>query len=571
VDIFVWEPLQSKFHLLSKQAMRLSGPLLCIGAVLLPSAQGNAFLGRDLPNLNLEASNLLEELERVLGSSHKADAEARAVKLEERMRSTFLALPRDAHDRLEPAAVRYLLHRFFVDRHGWYVLGFDAEGEAWNSSSPTAVLGAHAGAEAQEVFDEQLSHGLSLHEVSLLAATLESFVHMETVQRLHDAYRVLGLSAEAHASEHEVVQALDTYMLLYVLGLNHSATTAEEVNTQWKDIEEIYPTWHETQKWIHEVRKEVVSPAPEARTAFETTLRVVEEIGDRYGRWQDQECVQLKDSLLKYELRDTGRVPLSTFYDAALKGQWQFSESQNYLRQLGSLDESDAAHPGVIIANYVNSPTNCVASSKFYSVCCINECEALLGHLERTLTAPRATPERIIEVIEKLPSATVEAPRVLPAQLRARLDEIAAHHDGHVPFHARLFNQWLHHAYPRECPYPHVSGTSKPIAPERWMEHTGESAEADLETMRWHVEEASKRGNIDGEFMDELPWSGEEEFFVSHPAPAAAMSEQASVGTTIHRGLSIVAMASAASMMLMRLLSTAKEVVSAPAVSKVYV
>lgn len=545
--------------------MRLSGPLLFIGAVFIPSAQGNAFLGRDLPNLNLKASNLLEELERVLGSSHKADAEERAVQLEEKMRSTFLALPRDTHDRVEPAAVRYLLHRFFVERHGWYVLGIDSEGEAWNSSSPTAVLGAHASEATQEVFDEQLNHGLSLRDVSLLAATLESFVHMETVQRLHDSYRVLGLSTETHAKEHEVVQALDTYMLLYVLGLNHSATTAEEVHTQWKDIEEVYPTWNETKKWIHEVRKEVVSPSPEARTAFETTVRVVEEIGDRYGRWQDQECVQLKESLLKYEVRDTGRVPLSTFYKAALNGQWQFSESQNYLRQLGILDESDDARPGVVIANYVNSPANCVASSKFYSVCCINECEALLGHLERTLIAPRATPERIIDVIEKLPSATVEAPRVLPATLRARLEEIAAHHDGHVPFHARLFNQWLHHAYPRECPYPHVSGTSKPIAPEKWAEHTGESVEADMETMRWHVEEASKRGNVDGEFTDELPWSVEEEFFVSHPAPAAAASEQASIGSTIHRGLSIVAMASAASMMFMRLLSTAKEVVTTPA------
>ena len=30
----------------------------------------------------------------------------------------------------------------------------------------------------------------------------------------------------------------------------------------------------------------------------------------------------------------------------------------------------------------VNSQSNCVASSSIYSVCCINECEALLGHVE---------------------------------------------------------------------------------------------------------------------------------------------------------------------------------------------
>merc|ERR1719464_28011 len=316
--------------------------------------------------------------------------------------------------------------------------------------------------------------------------------------------------------ESEAVHALETYMLMYVLGLNHSTVTTGEVNAQWKDIEEMYPTWNETQKWIHEVRTEVVSPFPESRTSFETMIRVVEEIGDRYGRWQDQECLGLKDTLLKYEQGSTGRVPLATFYEAALNGQWQFSESKSYLRQLGSLDETDELRPAVIIANYVNSPTNCVASSKFYSVCCINECEALLGHLERTVTAPAATPGRIAEVIQQLPSATVEAPRVLPKPLLDRLDEIASHHGGHVPFHARLFNQWLHHAYPRECPYPHMSGTSKPIAPDRWMEETGEHVEADEETMRWHVEEASRVGaRSTDEFENELPWSSEEELFIS--------------------------------------------------------
>jgi len=317
------------------------------------------------------------------------------------------------------------------------------------------------------------------------------------------------------------------------------------------------------------VRKEVVSSRPESRNTFETMVRVVEEIGDRYGRWQDQECLELKDSLLKLEERGTGRVPLATFYEAALNGQWQFSESKSYLRQLGSLDEADEGRPAVVIPNYVNSPTNCVASSKFYSVCCINECEALLGHLERTMTAPTATPTRIVEVIETLPSATVEAPRKLPERLVTRLQEIATHHGGHVPFHARLFNQWLHHAYPRECPYPHVSGTSKPISPERWMEQTGENVEADADTMRWHVEEGKRSGQPD-EFSEELPWSGEEEFFIAH-TPVESPSPGLSTAKMVHRGVAFIAMLSAAVVMFLRLISTAKEGMAAGPQSKVFV
>merc|ERR1719510_1271716 len=48
-------------------------------------------------------------------------------------------------------------------------------------------------------------------------------------------------------------------------------------------------------------------------------------------------------------------------------------------------------------------------------------------------------------------------PRPLPASLVAKLSGIAAHNGGAVPLHGRLFTQWLHFAFPHECPYPHVT------------------------------------------------------------------------------------------------------------------
>ena len=58
-----------------------------------------------------------------------------------------------------------------------------------------------------------------------------------------------------------------------------------------------------------------------------------------------------------------------------------------------------------------------------------------------------------------LSSSTVQAPRNLSQTLLRRLDEIALGHDGTVVLHSRLFAQWMHQAFPRECPYPHVTGT----------------------------------------------------------------------------------------------------------------
>merc|ERR550525_222625 len=193
---------------------------------------------------------------------------------------------------------------------------------------------------------------------------------------------------------------------------------------------EVYPKWPETAKFVRDVRREVLDrlDANPFTLNFNDTMKVIEEIGERYGRWQDRECHELKHDLLKLENQGTGRVLLKDFYGAAAEGAWQFSESVKYLRGLGALDESDPARLKVIIANYINAPSNCVASSSFYSVCCIDECEALFSQLEHTLAAPDAPPQRIAEVISAISSDTVDAPRDIPASLRGLLDEIARHH-----------------------------------------------------------------------------------------------------------------------------------------------
>merc|ERR1719491_2709679 len=119
---------------------------------------------------------------------------------------------------------------------------------------------------------------------------------------------------------------------------------------------------------------------------------MLEEVFDQYGLWQDRECQDLKKQLLTLEDRTigvngSGRVRVSDFYGSAVRdGNWQFSERTGYLVQNGALDTTGVER--VIIANYVNSPSNCLASSKFYSVCCINECEDLMDHIEHRFASP---------------------------------------------------------------------------------------------------------------------------------------------------------------------------------------
>merc|ERR1719330_1457846 len=135
-----------------------------------------------------------------------------------------------------------------------------------------------------------------------------------------------------------------------------------------------------------------------------------------------------------------------------------------------------------------------------------------MGHLERAIAAPTATPGRIAELVAGLRSDSVDAPRNLSASLMSRLGEIADHHDGLVPLHGRLFAQWMHHAYPLECPYPHAAGTAQPLTPDEWMDASGrEEVEASGEERLGHI----KPGVTSSwEKSDELPWEVVEELVV---------------------------------------------------------
>ena len=89
------------------------------------------------------------------------------------------------------------------------------------------------------------------------------------------------------------------------------------------------------------------------------------------------------------------------------------------------------------------------------------------------LGEPRALIQRrhlhYSQLVSAVPSDTVEAPRNLSVTMLNRLAGIAEQHGGEVPFHGRLIMQRMHHAYPRECPYPHAGGTSSPVTVDEWL------------------------------------------------------------------------------------------------------
>jgi len=459
-------------------------------------------------------NTLLEEIEQSLG---QGTATHRLALLEATLMPLFNALPKNEHGRLDHSTVRYALHRLFVMRHGWNIKGLRSDSAASNSSTPAGVLQDQVPSYVQDIFEQRLEgKGLGLLELAVLASTIEHLIHNEAAGKMAAVFKVLELSPHSILDQGEIDEALDTYMMAFVIGQNVSKLSLRKIKKLNTMMPEIFTGWRDAQQFVRRVRLNITSA--ETGLDLANITRVVEVVGEEYGSFQNIECQELKHTLMKIEDRGTGRVKLAEFYKPALNGAWQFQESVSYLRQLGALDESDPTSISVIIPNYLHSQTNCIASSGFYSVCCKDECEGLMGHIEEKLAVPEARPSDIIDLVENLPSDTVPAPRKMSTTLWNRLNDIAAHHGGMVPLHSRLFAQWMHHAFPRECPYPHLSGTTSQQTSNEWIAESGNSAEATEEEMLQFMEVAN---STDSSAVDEpiavedlLTWSVEEELLV---------------------------------------------------------
>jgi len=464
-------------------------------------------------------TSLLEEVEGTLGTGSAA---SRLRLLEATLKPMFDSLPKNEHGNLGHAVVRYALHRLFVSRHGWYIKGLGRHEET-NITSPAGVLKEYVPTYIQNAFEQRLGDkGLCLHDLAVMASTLEHLISKEAVTKLGQVYKIFKTFPTKKVSEKVADEMLDTYMMAHILGEDLTNMTLFDARSLNADMPQLFLGWRDTQAFVRRIRSSITHLS-KARSQlvthdFSSLAKVVKAVGEEFGSFQATECRQLKNALTKLEYAGSGRVKLSDFYRPSLDGSWQFQESVPYLRQLGALDESDSNSMSVIMVNYLHSQTNCIASSGYYSVCCKDECESLIGQLEEKIASPEALPDAIEKIVTNMPSATVDSSRKLSAKMLQLLEDIAAQNHGTVPLHGRLFAQWMHRVYPRECPYPHKSGTTRQQTGEEWLLETGVESLATNDEMFQFMKNASAtpKAAEDTEFM---PWSTEEELLGHRPSP----------------------------------------------------
>lgn len=473
--------------------------------------------------------NLLSDVEEELGIGHRQAMETRITQNKEGMRMMFESLTKNEYGKLGHSSVRYMLHRYFVHKHGWFIDGLFTEGDALNSSSPVLMLQDRVPMYVQGLFERRLGgRGFGLHELAVLVAVAELSVHQEAQRQLNNTFKVLGVPLNASFGNRSAKLMVERYMTGFILKANLSEVTGPRLHTLWGNIAQYYPTWPEAQKFFNGIRMK--RSKGKKLLHFHDISLIVWDIVDSFGIFQGKQCQGLKQQMTALEKGDgVGCVSLTAFYDKGLKADsnWMMIESPDYLKHIGALDESDPKNPRVLTANYINGPNSCLQPSGYYMICCHNECDDILGQLESRLAAPSATAQQILLALPASSSSrslrASSKPLIAP-RLVHRLEEVAAHHDGRVPIHGRLFSQWLHHVYPHECPYPHLSGTKSP----EWMDDfEGETQKSSIlsdEEMMSYIHNNSVTSSVSPKhaiLKDSLdscaPWEDEEELYAPLP------------------------------------------------------
>jgi len=449
---------------------------------------------------------------------------------------TWKSLPQDSFGRVNRRSLNYVAHRYFEQRYSLSIIGLQPT--SLNSSQQEAqLLADFAPKYVRSMQEGEASlEGFSIEEAVAMVVLLEHLLadsSRDLLEAVYMRYNIESRPKSGPKSGHsleELRPMLRHYLLRWLLQEDAEAlkqarrdpSYASNSFEDWATMAGLLPGSLEAFAHLsaNGVRRAGASTSQSAWNpfhqsfSFEDTQLAASSLTSSFGSFWKTECSAVKEKLLRLDTASSGRVKLSKFHGAALSGDWHFSESKDYLRKLGALDETSSWHgPQVIIPNYLQSASNCIVTAPYYHICCPNECEAHLDALESAVGAPTADPKLLLALVRDLLAENSDDDARLPATMRSQLMAIASAHNGQVPLHGRLFAQWLHYAFPHECPFPHLSGTTEALTPAQF----GEQSLATYKEMRMHkASENSTSMNrtttsslLDEEWM--TMWSHEEE------------------------------------------------------------
>jgi hypothetical protein len=408
------------------------------------------------------------------GLWNSSAGEKNVVAMEAAMQATYKALPKNKHGLLAQNAVAYLVQKYVMQVYHYNIrgLGPDPAGAETSNHSKNSRQTSAPETFLRLLESRHAGKGLALRDAASLAVMMRKMVmDLDGTLMIQAFHTLTGMNMLPEEGEElsdlsipTVVKAIWAWQWMHWhdidtevdLFLDHMSLPTHVMDEFGKLAMMLMEA-----KFYRERHSR--NPFKSKTLAIVDIVQLAHETTGAMGMWQDYDCKAMKRYLMNLDPENDGRVPLDTLHnqpeidDANGEQVFRFSESQDYLRSIGGLDESDPSHPQVLISNYVLGPANCYKSVTFHTFCCLNECDAVLTEVERALGGPSANPDVLLPLLGNLTTPSMDEPRPLSTNLVAKLSGIAAHNGGTVPLHGRLFTQWLHFAFPHECPYPHVT------------------------------------------------------------------------------------------------------------------
>eukprot|EP00746_Dinoflagellata_sp_MGD_P166988 gnl/MRDRNA2_/MRDRNA2_97260_c0_seq1.p1 gnl/MRDRNA2_/MRDRNA2_97260_c0~~gnl/MRDRNA2_/MRDRNA2_97260_c0_seq1.p1 ORF type:complete len:553 (-),score=102.45 gnl/MRDRNA2_/MRDRNA2_97260_c0_seq1:88-1746(-) len=467
--------------------------LLCLLDFTGADTHGQGFLGKR-PKVHADSvrSELTGVVSDVLGHGHGVTKD-RLARINSTLLPIFRSLPKNNRGHISEPIMKYAIRRYFSATHAWIVKGFEEHADAINASySEQDILQSRVPGFVRSALEQRFQHqGFTLDDMVSMVAVVETLAFNEVVRGVELSFHLNSLDAGAILSQRQLQDVMDSYLIIEML---EGTSDIEQHNADKSNIHLRYPNWDNAATFLTDIsgsdgfsRYSFSNPFTVKTYTFEDVVRMAGRISEEFGPWSSYECHDMKDILSEKDVHETGRVKLSDFYRASKDGAWQFLEPSEYLRQLGALDESSSyLGPQVIIPNYITGMSNCITSAPFFSICCLNECDLINEHIESEITSPNGTVSQILNAVETLPSFPE-----ISEQMRTKLEEISILDGGSIPLHGRLFAQWLHFTFPRDCPYPHAAGSITPKTQMQWREMVGDELESVTdEEIKQHIETA---------------------------------------------------------------------------------
>merc|ERR1719324_2175436 len=165
---------------------------ICLLVISFEGANGRAFLGA---NPELQAAAVRQELQgvlsEVLGAGHGVDSKE-LLKIKAFLSPMFRALPKNLQGHVSAPVMRYIVQRYFSERYGWIIRGFEPHAPTTNASEANAsnhILQSKLPEYVRTALEEKFAHkGFALHDTAMMVAAVERLAFDEVVRGVETSF-----------------------------------------------------------------------------------------------------------------------------------------------------------------------------------------------------------------------------------------------------------------------------------------------------------------------------------------------------------------------------------------------